>query len=190
MLVAAVGLLAACASDTPGPSPTPSPRVTATAGASQSTQSPTAPPTASVQPWPTGWDASFCVAYADIVVAQELARDIGRAIDDEATDDAIGLTHELATTVTQVRTELADVPVWAGAEPALNAIDTLLDTDEQLVTYYLRYLEQGRDPAHQRAIETEATLRDVAVPAVEDALANLAGAGLACPGQNFTLDKP
>jgi hypothetical protein len=66
----------------------------------------------------------------------------------------------------------------------------MLDTDDQLAIFYLRYLEEARDAAYDRALEIEATLRDEAIPAVEDALAGLEGSGLGCPGLSFNLEKP
>ena len=197
MLLFAV-LLAGCGSANTSATSTPSPRVTPTPTQSQSTVRPTAlgtprltgTPVATSVPPPTGWADSFCLPYADVVVAQELARDIGRALDEDADDDAAGLAHELAPTVAGIRTSLASLPAWTGADELLAAISTMLDADDELVTYYLRFLEEGRDPALDKALETEATLREAAVPAVELALSAVAAAGVSCPGLNFTLDKP
>ena len=163
---------------TPGITPT-APRATAT-----SAPSPTSSPS-----WPAGWDDAFCVAFDELVVAQQLARDIGRALADEAPEDAVGLTHELGRTVTGVRTLLTELPEWDGAEDAQAAINALLAEDEQLVTFYVRFLEEDRAPALERARESEAALRDQAVPAVETELAQLANEGLACPA-GFDLETP
>lgn len=143
-----------------------------------------------VLPWPAGWDIAFCTTFVDIVVAQELARDIGRALDESVTEDAIGLTHELGTTVEGIRTGLADLPEWPGAAALVTALGAMLDADDQLATFYLRYLEEGRAGALDRAHEVEATLREDAVPAAEAALAPLVGDGLTCPETNLMLEKP
>lgn len=192
LMVLAVAV-AACGGGTPSATGTASPRVSPTPTAPNGTSTPTTPPPTSTPgtvPWPAEWDDAFCAAYADIVVAQELARDIGRALDDDARDDAIGLTHELAGVLAGLRLSLAELPNWEGAEAALAAIDIMLADDDELVTFYLRYLEEDREPALERAKEMEQKLRETDVPAVEEALATLADLGLACPGLNFTLDKP
>jgi hypothetical protein len=184
-------LLAGCGGGAPAISPSRSPIVTVPAVTSpppNATPSARIPPTA--PPWPAGWDTAFCTAFADVIVAQQLARDIGRALDDSATDDAIGLTHELATTVDGVRTALTDLPEWTGATSLLTALEAMLNADDDLVTFYLRYLEEGKKGALDRAHEVEATLRTDAVPGVEAALAPLIADGLSCPGINLTLETP
>jgi hypothetical protein len=194
VLFIGLALVAACgASVTPtatSTSPTLSPRLTASAPPGLSQTPATAPPSATALPRPAGWDATFCAAYTDIVVAQELARDIGRALDEDSKQDAIGLARELEATVVGVRTTLTALPAWPGGEQLLSAVNAMLDTDEELVTNYLRFLEENRDPALDRAHERETALREEIVPAVEVALAELAAAGFSCPGLNFTLDKP
>jgi hypothetical protein len=187
-----VGLLAACGGATSSPLRTSTPRPTATIPVDAPTDGVTEAPTstASAVPWPAGWDSAFCLAYTDIVVAQELARDIGRALDDDDEEDAIGLAHELGGVVAAVRTLIDELPPWEGSQRLLDAIDEMLADDEQLVTFYLRYLEESRDGALQRARDVEETLRENDVPRVEAALLALAEIGLTCPGQSFSLDKP
>lgn len=141
-------------------------------------------------PWPAGWNTGFCATFVDVVVAQQLARDIGRALDDSATDDAIGLAHELGTTVEGIRTALTDLPEWPGAASLMTALEAMLNADDDLVTFYLRNLEEGKAGALDRAHEVEATLRNDAVPGVEAALAPLVAGGLTCPGTNLTLETP
>ncbi len=184
-------MLAGCGGGAPGISPSRSPIVTVPAvGSPPPNTTPTVRVSPTAPPWPAAWDTAFCTAFVDVVVAQELARDIGRALDDSAKDDAIGLTHELGTTVEGIRAELADIPEWTGAEALMTALDVMLGADNQLVTFYLRYLEEGKNGALDRAHEVEATLRTDAVPAVEAALAPLVDDGLTCPGINLTLETP
>ncbi len=66
----------------------------------------------------------------------------------------------------------------------------MLNADDDLVMFYLRYLEQGKNGALDRAHEVETTLRNDAVPAVVAALAPLVVDGLTCPGTNLTLETP
>jgi hypothetical protein len=158
----------------------------------------TAPPIATVTPRPSasqptrpaGWDDDFCTAFAEVVIAQQLARDIGRALGEDDRDDAAGLAHELGTTVEGIRALIGELPEWTGDDELLTALGALLDEDEQLVTFYLRYLEQDRAPALDRAHGVEVVLREQAVPAVETALAKLARQGLTCPGLSFDLETP
>jgi hypothetical protein len=151
---------------------------------------PTVRPSPTVAPWPAGWNTAFCATFVDVVVAQQLARDIGRALADSATDDAIGLAHELGTTVEGIRTALTDLPEWSGAAALVTALEAMLAADGDLVTFYLRNLEEGKAGALDRAHEVEATLRNDAVPGVEAALAPLVAGGLTCPGINLTLETP
>ena len=44
---------------------------------------------------PVGWDDAFCSIFADVVVAQELAIDIERALEEENARDARGLARDL-----------------------------------------------------------------------------------------------
>jgi hypothetical protein len=184
-------LLAGCGGAAPAGSPSRSPIVTVPALTSPP---PVAIPTARISPtaapWPAGWDTAFCIAFADVIVAQQVARDIGRALDDGATDDAIGLARELATRVDGIRTSLTDMPDWSGAEALLTSLEAMLNADDDLATFYLRYLEQGKSAALDRAHEVEDTLRTDAVPAVEAALAPLVDDGLTCPGIDLTLETP
>lgn len=184
------GALAACAG-TAGESPTATLRPTPTGG-SISTPLPTATPPASptIPPWPAGWDAAFCTAYGDIVIAQELARDIGRALADDDRDDALGLTNELVTTIETVRGALLVVPAWSGADATLAAIDAMLGDDAQEAEFYGRYLELGREQSLPKAREYETRLREESVPAVESALAGLGSIGFECPGLSFDLETP
>lgn len=184
-------MLAACGTGTLS-SPTLPPLVTP--GPTTATTSPgatsTPTPSASQQAWPAGWDDDFCTAFAEVVIAQQLARDIGRALGEDDREDAAGLAHELATTIEGIRASIGELPEWTGDDELLTALGALLDEDEQLVTFYLRYLEQDRAAALDRAHEVEVALRDQAVPAAETAVAKLANQGLTCPGLSFDLETP
>ncbi len=190
--LALVGLLALACNGASEPTETaPSlPDVTAPPTAVASPATPTPAETATSTPWPDGWQTAFCAAFEETVVAQELARDIGRAFDEDARDDAAGLAHELEATIENVRELLEDLPEWAEAAGFEEQMIELLEQDERLARFWLRHLEQGRRPALRNARNVEATLREEAVPAVQAELRALARLGVRCPGQELQLEIP
>jgi hypothetical protein len=145
---------------------------------------------ASDAPWSAEWQAGFCTAFADIVIAQQLARDIGRSLAADDRDNAIGLAHELQTTVSDLGTAVAALPAWPGSTDVVTAVTTMLERDASLATQYLRHLEDKRSAALDRAHEVEGTLRTDAIPAVATALTALATQGLACPDTTLQLESP
>ena len=173
-------------SDSLAPVDTATPAATSTAAA----RTPTPAPNQSGAPWPAGWDDALCAAFPDVVLAQELARDIGRALAEDDRDDAIGLAHDLTTTAEQATAALATLPEWPDATDLLTALTAMLEEDTRLASSYLRYLEEERDVALDRAHESEIVLRDSAVPAVLNALAPLIVQGLSCPASPLRLETP
>ena len=167
------------------PETSPSPTIIGPVG---TPRTPTPSPAAT--PWPEGWDLAFCTLFEELVVAQELARDIGRAFDEDARDDAAALARELDTTVERVRELAGQLPDWDDAAAFKEQLLALLDQDDQLVLYWLRHLEENRQPALGRAREVAGTLRETYVPAVQSELDGLADTGVACPGRELSLETP
>ena len=124
------------------------------------------------------------------MVAQQVARDIGRSLDADEKDNATGLAHELQTTVTDLGTAIAALPAWTGATDVVTAVTNMLEQDASLATQYLHYLEDNKDAALNRAHDIEGTLREDAIPAVATAIAPLATQGLACPDGDLELESP
>jgi hypothetical protein len=185
-------VLGACDAASPARTPNVSARPSGRATSSPISQTPR--PTASIAtstaPWPAEWQAGFCAAFADVVVAQQVARDIGRSLAAGDKDNATGLAHELQTTVADLGTTIAALPAWTGATDVVTAVTAMLEQDASLATQYLRYLEDKRDPALNRAHQIEGTLRENVIPAVAMAIAPLAMQGFACSDTDLELESP
>jgi hypothetical protein len=121
-------------------------------------------------PWPAGWDDALCAAFAELVVMQELAVDIGRALREGDREDARALTAELAASATAARGLLEQLPDWPPAEPLREDVAGLIGLADEVA---LRYGQ----------------MRDVIEPLL-DRLTTLADQGLACPGLPFYLEAP
>jgi hypothetical protein len=191
LIAALVGaVLAACDTGVPGltASPSPGPSSGASQSAALPTATPSAPPTAA--PWPADWHDGFCAAYVNVVIAQQLARDIGRSLAADDTNNAIGLAHELTTTVSDINAALDALPDWSAGADSLTAVRAMLDADATLADYYLRYLEGKHKAALPKAQAVEQTLRDGAIAAVAVALAPLVSEGFACADTSFELETP
>lgn len=119
-----------------------------------------------------------------------MARDIGRSLETGDKNNATGLAHELQTTVTGLGTTLTGLPSWTGSTDVVTAVTGMLEQDANLATQYLRYLEDKRSGALDRAHQIEGTLRAEAIPAVATALSPLKTQGLACPGIELELESP
>jgi len=194
LLALSVALPLACSGGqgptlTPPSLPETSPLPTTSGPAGTPTIAPRSP-TPGAAPWPDGWDLAFCPLFEEVVIAQELARDVGRAYDEDDRDDATALAHELGTTVERAREQLALLPDWTDAAGFEEQLVVLLEQDERLVTYWLRHLEEDREPALGRARDIAAALRETYVPAVQSELVELADRGVVCPGQELTLETP
>lgn len=197
LLIVTAVLVAACGSS--GPSPAPTVRGTASPSLPATSLPPTLPPlptltpdavaTPSSAPWPEGWQDSFCALFAESVVMQELAVDIGRALDEDAREDAAGLTAELATTAASVREQLAALPEWEAAAPYERQMVGLLDLADEMAARYARHFETDRQGPLNAARAAGGEMGAV-VERVLDRLTNLQLAGLACPGVQFSLEAP
>jgi hypothetical protein len=140
-------------------------------------------------PWPEGWDAALCATFTQLVETQELAVDIGRALDEDERADARGLTAELSESATATRELLEEMPEWGTAEPIEQDIATLLDLADEMALRYDRYLNDNRRPALGRAQEAGAQMADVVEPLLER-LTLLSEQGLRCPDVPFRLETP
>jgi hypothetical protein len=189
-LLAAVIALAGCGG--PGATASRSPSSSVSAGASTPAGSiPSSDPigTPFTPPWPAGWNDAFCGMFGEMVVMQELAVDIGRALAEDDRDDALALTRELAGSAAAVREQLAALPVWATAGPLGEDIVALLDLADEMALRYERYLAQNRNPARGLA-EAAAEQMGEVVPDLLDKLILLSEMGLACAGLTFNLETP
>jgi hypothetical protein len=140
-------------------------------------------------PWPAGWDDALCAAFAELVVMQELAVDIGRALREGDREDARALTAELAASATAARGLLEQLPDWPPAEPLREDVAGLIGLADEVALRYGRHLNQGRRPALAAAQAAARQMRDVIEPLL-DRLTTLADQGLACPGLPFYLEAP
>ena len=176
----------------PGASPTRSPGSTPSTGPG-TPAGPTATAdaigTPRFEPWPPGWNDALCTMFAEMVVMQELAVDIGRALDEGSRDDALALTRELATSAATVREHLSALPAWELAAPLGEDVLALLALADEMALRYERYLADNRRPALALAEAAGAAMSDV-VPDLLDRLILLAELGLACPGVPFNLETP
>lgn len=139
---------------------------------------------------PTGWDSSFCGAFAEVAVGQELAVDVGRALDEDDDEDALALSLELEGSSNTARQMLDELPEWEPAQAAVEQLASLVDLAGRVGRNYRRFLEQGREQGLERAQELAAGMR----PVVDDVLADVRELqqmeGLDCPGTELTLEAP
>lgn len=189
--VLAIALVAACNGGATAPTGPP----LGTPAAGLPTQPPNDLPTPGSLPtpaapaWPEGWDGALCAMFAQLVETQELAVDIGRALDEGDRDDARGLTAELEASAVQARALLDEIPVWTADEPLRDDVSELLDLADEMALRYDRHLNQGRRPARAAAERAGAQMRAVVDPLI-DRLVLLSDQGLSCPGLAFDLETP
>lgn len=184
-------LVLACTEPGPSIRPTGSPggsNPPASFGGS-TTPAPLRTPSGTASSWPTGWDTSFCAAFAEVVIAQELAVDVERAIKEEANDDAEALAAELRDTAAHAGELLAAVPAWTTGQDALGEMTSLMDAGRRAGEQYFRYLSEGRRRSLTRARELRDEIRDT-VPTAMEAINLLIDEGLDCPGQVLDLESP
>lgn len=168
----------------PLPAASPSP---ASSPLPASSPRPTPRPTPAA--WPAGWDEAFCLALEELAVAQELVVDIPRAIEDEDEDDALALAQELRQSTSTSGELLAEVPEWEPAQPAIDEFENLIDIGGRISRQWIRFLDEGRRAGRTRALELNDEMQPM-VEAANDALAELADQGLACPGRSLVLESP
>ncbi len=185
------GLVGACDSPSGTARPSPSlveldftPIPTQQPGSSPGPASPT--PVSGV--WPVGWDVAFCTALTDAVVAHELTIDIQRALDDDAREDAVALTGELAETVPVATAAVNRVRDW---EPALESkadLVALLELHGAVATAYQAWFDEGGRQLGRAARQSRQAVAR-AVPAANEHLAELADLGVSCPGTSLRLEE-
>jgi hypothetical protein len=190
-LLAAASIALSCTEPGPTVRPTGSPGVTSapSSPAAAATVGVGRTPSVTLTVWPQGWDRAFCAAFAEVVIAQELAVDIERAMAEEATDDARALAVELTTTAPAAAELLNAVPAWGPGQDALGEMSSLMDAGRQAGEHYVRYLTENRRRSLTRARELRDAIRDT-VPAANTALEQLAEEGLSCRGQTLELESP
>jgi hypothetical protein len=189
VLVALLATIAACegAQRTPRPSPslitldfTPQP-----SGSSSATESP-----GNAQGgWPLGWDASFCAMFVQAVDAQQLLVDVERALDEGANRDARLLADELIVSAGGATDAIAALPEWSDATATVVAIAGLMDLGERAGEEYHAWFANGKRAALRRARDLRQE-NGTQVPAANEGLAEVAGAGLACPDWPLVLEAP
>jgi hypothetical protein len=193
--VLAVSMLAACGAGSPSPSPSPTVPVDldtpAPSPVSVPTMAPTAPPTLPPQgDWPPGWDTAFCGAFEEIIVAQELAVDVGRALEEDERDDALALARELESAGAFTQEMLGELEEWEPAQDAVEQLTELMDLAERMGRNYRRYLDENSRNRLRRAQGFAADMG----PVVENVEAELAGLAndenLSCPTGEFVLETP
>jgi hypothetical protein len=192
LIMLSAAAVVGCSAGPPVATPTRSPSGSPTAGTSGPAV-PTATPgeigTPFVGPWPSGWESAFCALFGEMIVMQELAVDVGRALDEDDRDDALALTRELTASAAAVREELAQLPAWEAAAPLTNQTLELLDLADEMALRYERYLAEGRRPALGLARAAGAAMGEV-VTELLDRLILLEAVGLSCPGFDFHLEAP
>lgn len=176
----------------PGGSPTSTISATLRPATTSSPRVATVPPStpASTASWPAGWDAGFCDLFEEMVISQELAVDVGRALDEEARDDARALARELEETAQGASAMLADLPRWEPFDGLRPGLTRMLEIADAMGRFYGRYIDREREQALERVGE----LIDEQRPLVGDAVAGLnelqGEYGLSCPGHEFELESP
>lgn len=195
LCTAALLFVVGCGSGSPSPRITPGlPSLTddpVTSPATAAPRPPTAAPTIPTsRNWPSGWDTEFCAAFSEVVIAQELAVDVGRALDEDARDDALALANELSGTSTAATEMLAELPEWRPAQQLVERLTALMDLGQRMGRHYRRYIEEDREQSLERAQGFGADMG----PVVEDALAELdelaEEEGLSCADEEFALEAP
>lgn len=139
--------------------------------------------------WPAGWDTAFCEMFGQLVETQELAVDIGRALDEGARRDARALTAELADSITLTRELLADIPEWSADEMLREDVNALLDLGERMADRYERHLDNRRRQPLRAARAAGAEMAPIAEQLL-DKVVLLSDQGLSCPGVEFHLETP
>ena len=167
--------------------PTTPPLGTSLAPTNPPTPFSTPPPTPA--PWPPGWDDEFCAAFVELVVLTELVVDIPRAMEEEATGDALALARELRVSAAEATELITSVPSWERAEEAVTQMTRVADFGGRIARQFVRYLDEGRRPALNRARELIEELRPI-VEETNSQLSPLADLGLACPPYGLSLEVP
>jgi hypothetical protein len=144
-------------------------------------------PTPIVGAWPVGWDVAFCTGLTDTVVTHELVIDIQRALDDDARDDAIGLTAELAETLPIATAAVGRIRDWEPAAAVKADLTALLLLHGEVATAYQAWFDEGGRPLNRAARQARSAV-ERAVPAANENLEALADLGLTCPGTNLVLE--
>ena len=145
-------------------------------------------PTPVVGAWPVGWDVAFCTGLTDTVVAHELVIDIQRALDDDAREDAVGLTTELAETLPVATAAVGRIRDWEPAAAVKADLTAMLLLHAEVATAYQAFFDEGGRPLNRAARQARNAVGR-AVPAANQNLETLADLGLTCPGTSLVLEE-
>ncbi len=145
-------------------------------------------PTPIAGDWPVGWDVAFCTGFGDTVVTHELVIDIQRALDDDARDDAVGLTTELAETIPIATAAVARIRDWEPAAEVKADLTAMLELHAATATAYQAWFDEGGRQLGRAARQARNQVAR-AVDATNGQLAGLADLGLSCPGTNLVLEE-
>ena len=156
----------------------------ATAGADE-TEEPSAEPT--FVAIPVGWDSAFCGIFADVVIAQELAIDIERAIDEENPGDAKGLARDLRDITTDAQGLMEGLPEWEDAADATAQTTALLDLYARTSAEYLSfYNEETGTLRRARSLRRQIGR---ATPGANESFAELETLGISCDDQPLVIEE-
>jgi hypothetical protein len=137
--------------------------------------------------WPVGWDVAFCTGLTDTVVTHELVIDIQRALEDDARDDAIGLTQELSDTLPIATSAVGRIRDWEPATQVKADLTAMLELHAATATAYQAWFEEGGRRLNRAARQARNQVAR-AVPDANEHLAELADLGLSCPGTSLALE--
>jgi hypothetical protein len=137
--------------------------------------------------WPVGWDVAFCTGLTDTIVTHELVIDIQRALEDDARDDAIGLTQELSETLPIATAAVARIRDWEPATQVKADLTAMLELHSATAAAYQAWFDEGGRQLNRAARQARNQVAR-AVPDTNDHLAELADLGLSCPGTSLALE--
>jgi len=156
----------------------------ATVGADE-TEEPSAEPT--FVAIPVGWDDAFCGVFADVVVAQELAIDIERAIDEENPRDARGLARDLRDITTDAQGLMEGLPEWDDAADVTAELTALLDLYARTSAEYLAYFNE--ETGTLRRARNLRRMIGRATPGANESFAELETLGIECDDQPLVIEE-
>ena len=156
----------------------------ASAGADESAE-PSAEPT--FVAIPVGWDDAFCSIFANVVVAQELAIDIERALEEENPRDARGLARDLRDITADAHGLMEGLPEWDDAQDATVELAALLDLYGRTAAEYLAFFDE-ESSSLRRARNLRRQIGR-ATPDANETFAGLESLGIACEDQPLVIEE-
>jgi hypothetical protein len=126
--------------------------------------------------------------FADVVVAQELAVDIERAIEEENARDARLLARDLRDTTAEATTLLAELPDWEPAQDAKEEMTALIDMGTRAGAEYGTGFTEESEEAIRRARRIRRDMAQAA-PGANEAFAELEALGITCEGLPLRIEE-